>query len=384
MVASSTLAALYRLNKAAKAAAEAAHEAYQLDDGETARIKSCRKTALYRFKTYVLQQLYAADAVDQIDRHTIDDREYYCLTIDGWQFHTPIDQWATLVRALDADDPDPDVVAVTDPPAPPTPDLPTTLPDTALSTETHLTDFDADAKPTATPDLSLTDALTHLDTHFDASPNVFLDQSFIDVGWHRPDLRFTGWPDLSYAQDPPTPPQEGDQVAEADMDDDTSCDFLFAVDETLDTIDHGPITITDRYGEYTIPFHSQYNWPILQARYDVTIADPDPDDRASYSGVDDERIFGWHVRIDDPADPPASFDGPLADHVQDIDPAFDRGDTLLFEPRTDDGTPRTATVTDFSVWGILIDCHLRWDDGTTQIEPYDDLTYGDHIRAINP
>lgn len=366
-----TLAALYRLNKTAKTYANEAAHVYQMDDGESARIASCRKTALYRFKTYVLQQWYAAGAVDRVDHHTIDDRAYYCLMIAGWQFHTPIDQWATVAEALASDDPD-RIVSHPDASTVAPPGVPRQLPADEVTATTTLDDFDADSHPTATPDLAASDARAHLDSAFDASPNIFLDQAFIDVGWHRPDLRFTGWPDLSHAREPPTPPEEGDRVDEADMDDDTAVEFLFGVGDSLDTYEHGRITILDRYGIYTIPFHSQYNWTILDARYDLAL----DDDGTTRSNVSEEDLFGFRVLLDDPAAPADTVEGRLATHVQAIDPEYRRGDTLVFDPLAADNTTPTATVTEFAIWGTLIECRLEYDDGTTRWQAYDDIAPG--------
>jgi hypothetical protein len=367
-----TLEALYRLNKHAKKYADDAADAYRWDDGESARIASCRKTALYRFKTYVLQQWYAAGTVSRVDQHTIDGRNYYCLTIDGWQFHTPVGQWASIATALASDDPDETVLFTDADTTLSTPEIPSTLSTDELEATSTLTDFDADSSPNATPDLSPDDALKHLDDEFEASPNNFLDQSFIDVGYRRPDLRFTGWRDLSHARKPPTPPEEGDRVEFAELDGDDERKFLFAADETLDTYDHGEVTITNRYGIYNIPFHSHNNWPIIEPTYDLRFNDED----RTQTGVDQDTVFGFHVLIDDPTAPAQTFDGLLADHVQEIDPAFTIGDTVVFTesiPNRHSDEPTTATITAFSVWETLVDCRLKYDDGTIRWEAYDDF-----------
>ena len=365
-----TLKALYRLNKQAKQYANDAAEAYEMDDGESARIASCRKTALYRFKTYILQQWYADEAVDQVDRHTIDDQDYYCFTIDGWQFHTPTDQWATIAAALDSDDPDARILTE-DTPVSSSASVATSLTTDSISDTRTLDDFEADSEATATPDLSSDEALSNLDHEFDASPNNFLDQSFIDVGWHRPDLRFTGWMDLSHAQKPPEPPEEGERVAFDELDERGRDRFLFDIGETVETFDHGLITIQDRYGVYKTPIHSHNNWPIPEPTYDLHLDDED----RTETNVEQDTLFGYHVLLDDPTAPEQTFDGRLADLVQDIDPDFSIGDTILL----DDGGPRnadttTATVTAFAVWEMLVECRLEHDDGTIYWEPYDDIS----------
>jgi hypothetical protein len=372
MPATRTLEAVYRINKQAKKHAEDAVDAYEWDDGEGARIASCRKTALYRFKTYILQYWYATRDVSQIDKHTIDGRNYYCLTVDGWQFHTPIDQWASIATALASDDPDPTIFFVDSDTALSTPDVPPNLSTDELGTTSTLTDFDADSNPNATPDLSPDDALEHLDDEFEASPNNFLDQVFIDLGYRRPDLRFTGWRHLSHAREPPTPPEEGEPVGFAELDADDQQKFLFTADETLDTYDHGQVTIRDRYGVYKIPFHSHSNWPIPKPTYDLQF---DGENRTETS-VDQDSLFGYHVLLDNPTAPEQAFEGRLADFVQEIDPAFTTGDTLVFTdstPNRHSDKPLTATVTAFAVWETLVDCRLEYDDGTVRWEAYDDF-----------
>jgi hypothetical protein len=364
-----TLEALYRLNKAAKTSAEDATEAYDMDDGEYARIASCRKTALYRYKTYILQQWYSEGHIDRVDRHTIEGQDYYCLTIDSWQFHTPLDQWASIATALNSDNPDPEILTP-DVPIPPSSDVTPTLATDAVAVERTLNTFEVDSQPTATPDLSTDEALSHLSDVFDASPNNFLDQSFIDVGWHRPDLRFTGWPELPHAKDPPEPPEEGDRVAIDELDEQDRDRFLFTADETFETFDRGYVTIKDRYGVYEIPFHSHTNWPIPKPAYDLQFEDED----CTETRVDQDTLFGYHILLEDPTAPEQTFEGRLAGFVQDIDPAFEIGDTVVFDDggaRTND--PTTATVTAFAVWENLIDCRLEHDDGSIYWDPYDDI-----------
>jgi hypothetical protein len=374
-----TLEALYRINKQAKKYAEDAADAYEWDDGEGARIASCRKTALYRFKTYILQCWYATGDGSQVDKHTIDGRNYYCLTVDGWQFHTPIDQWASIATALASDDPDPTIFFVDSDTALSTPDVPPNLSTDELGTTGTLTDFDADSNPNATPDLSPADALEHLDGGFEASPNNFLDQPFIDVGYRRPDMRFIGWPELSHSQEPPEPPEEGEYIEFAELDEDDQRKFLFTADETLDTYDHGQVTITDRYGVYKIPFHSHNSWPIPKPTYDLQF----DDENRTETSVEQDTLFGYHVLLDDPTTPEQTFEGRLADLTQDVDPDFDVGDTIIL----DDGGPRivetpTATVTAFAVWETLVDCHLEHDDGSTYWESYDDISsYVDEVQT---
>jgi hypothetical protein len=364
-----TLEALYRLNKAAKFYAEDAADAYDVDDGEYARIASCRKTALYRFKTYILQKWYSEGDIDRVDRHTIDGRAYYCLTVDGWQFHAPVDQWASIAIAVSSDDPDPEILTP-DVSVPPSPDAAVSLATDAVTNERTLNDFAADSQPTATPDLSQAEALSHLGSIFSASPNNFLDQSFIDVGWHRPDLRFTGWSELPHAQKPPEPPEEGERVAVGELDDQEQDKFLFDAGETVETFDRGHITIENRYGIYEVPFHSHANWPIPKPAYDLQFEDEDH----AETDVDQDTLFGYHILLDDPTAPKQTFEGRLADFVQDIDPAFSIGDTIVFDdggPRTND--PTTATVTAFAVWENLIECRLEHDDGSIYWDPYDDI-----------
>lgn len=372
-----TLEALYRLNKQAKQYANDAAKAYEMDDGESARIASCRKTSLYRFKTYILQQWYANEAVDQVDRHTIDGQDYYCLTIDGWQFHTPTDQWATLATALASDDPEQRILTEDTPR--PSKTVASTLSTDTISDEQTLSDFEPDSEPTATPDLSVEEALSHLDQEFDASPNNFLDQSFIDIGYHRPDLRFIGWRELSHSQKPPKPPEEGDRIAFDELDERGRGRFLFDIGETVETFDHGPVTIQDRYGVYKIPVHSHNNWPIPEPTYDLHLDDED----RTESNVEQDTLFGYHVLLDDPTAPEQTFDGRLADLVQDIDLDFSVGDTILLGgggPRNADTT--TATVTAFAVWETLVDCRLEHDDGTIYWEPYDDIS--SFVETIQP
>lgn len=85
-----TLQSLFKINKHAREYADNAQRHYQRRKHYSAQRNSARKTALYSVKAAVLSKI--TDEADQIEKHKIDDRTYFCLYFDRWSFHCTLDE----------------------------------------------------------------------------------------------------------------------------------------------------------------------------------------------------------------------------------------------------------------------------------------------------
>lgn len=141
------LQALYNLNTVTKEYAKSAEKAYNAGLKRKARIHSQRKKALYGLKRVILGELVENDCVDNIRKHKIDGRTYYCVYVGEFSFHTPTSEW---------DDP----------------------PRDAPESTTELDSFDAD--PSNRPaDMREREALERLTETFE-SPNYHIESPFTD------------------------------------------------------------------------------------------------------------------------------------------------------------------------------------------------------------
>jgi hypothetical protein len=155
-----TLEALYNINKHAKKYADRAEKYYANGKGATAKKNSVRKKALYDLKAAILKRLYRNDEVDDIARHEIDDRHYWCLVIGDWSYHSPIDE----LPISESEEPAGEEVEQID-------------------------DFDRSTEKERS-DMSLKASLLHLEDTFDLSANDYLEQTHVDYGSSS---YFAGW-----------------------------------------------------------------------------------------------------------------------------------------------------------------------------------------------
>lgn len=88
-----TCQALYKINKHAKKYARLADENYRKRKKTTAHYNSLRKEALYSLKMKTLKRLYDLGHHDRIEKHEIDERLYYCFYVNGWSYHSPVEEW---------------------------------------------------------------------------------------------------------------------------------------------------------------------------------------------------------------------------------------------------------------------------------------------------
>lgn len=89
-----TCESLSKVNKCAKQYARLAEEAYRQQEAQAATEKRRKKENLYTLKQDVLTHLYNLGHYDRVERHNIEGTKYYCLCINGWSFHLPVDDWA--------------------------------------------------------------------------------------------------------------------------------------------------------------------------------------------------------------------------------------------------------------------------------------------------
>jgi hypothetical protein len=155
-----TLEALYNISKHAKKYADKAEKHYRNNKGASAKRNSLRKKALYGLKATVLKRLYRDDGVDDIVRHKIDGRHYWCLVIGDWSYHSPIDE------------------------------LPIDESEEIVSEDVEkIDDFDRSTEKERS-DMSLKASLLHLEETFGLSANEYLEQTHVQYGSSS---YFAGW-----------------------------------------------------------------------------------------------------------------------------------------------------------------------------------------------
>lgn len=324
-----TFEALFRLNRLAKEYAARASERYEYGDGGGARLDSIRKAALYDYKSAILTDLLDEDAIERVERHTIDGRDYYCLYLAGrnGSFHTPVEDWTREISVVE--------------------------------TKT-LTEFDAnptrDADDADRVDLSEREALTHLDAVFGYSANEFVGQEWIErFCWD-----YTGWSYLSGALELGTRVDDPDAEAYPDR-------FHFAVGDSFRTLDEGVCEIHDRYGALS---RRDFGPPAVEARYDVCFGQGD--DAGVVEEVSPDNLFRRRVLVDDPANLDVEFEGDLSTIIVSAPVEFSRGDHLTLDIPYEDDLVR-VTVREFAVWDSLVDCLLEYPDGETEWLCVDDF-----------
>lgn len=147
-----TLTSLFKINKHARKYARKAEKHYHRGKHGSARRNSSRKSALYSTKANVLSQI-VSDA-DLIEKHRIDNRDYFCLYFGDYSFHVL-----------------PDEIVIDE---------------SLVEDETkELEDFEKD-EDTGELNRSLKESLIHLSETFGANANKHLDPAKVKgyfVGW---------------------------------------------------------------------------------------------------------------------------------------------------------------------------------------------------------
>jgi len=169
-----TFDALYNLNKHAKKYAELGTKNYRKGKKTTAKANSNKKKALYAVKERVLAELL--DAVDWIEIHEIDGRDFYCLYFqDGeWSFHTPVEN-------LD-------------------------ITDDRVTTHEVLDDFEKTSEKERSSN-SLKASLLYIESEFGVNANNHLPGQYL---WYGSNRHFIGWKYLG---------ETGDDSDEGSLDD---------------------------------------------------------------------------------------------------------------------------------------------------------------------
>lgn len=314
------LAAIYQLNIEAKRYAERAEEAYTTGRKAAARQHSLRKKALYGLKRAVLGTLLEAGCVETVRRHEIDGRQYYCLYVGEFSFHSPVDEFEE--PPLDA-------------------------PQSATKT---LDSFETDPESRA-EQLSETDALQRLAEQFE-TPNNYLPTPFVKRGYSSV---FAGWSQLPGAIEEGSRVdgrfgREGSELAE---------EFLFAVGDRFDTR-KGECRIVDRYQAWLTPYLDRT--PILpRAAYDVEL-DGEPRETVRQRRLVDD----WFVLAESIQDPVPNVTGKQAEMAgeamgrrldQPVD--FDIGDILELDPEWDDEGPYYCKIVEASLSYTLLMCEFE-------------------------
>lgn len=314
------LTALYQLNVEAKRYAQAASEAYESGYKAQARHHSLRKKALYGLKQSILETLAENGCVDTVDRHEIDGREYYCLSVGDFSFHSPVAEWD----------------------APPVDDAP--------ATAKTLDSFDGTAESRSDA-LSEREALTRLEAF--GSPNDHLPTPFVHDEYRS---RFAGWSHL------PGAIEEGDRV---DRPVEHGESFLFAVGDEFETR-HGHCRIQDRYYAWLSPLWDRV--PVHpRPAYDLLL------DAERRETVRQRRLIDdWHVLAECLSDPLPDVDGEQADlagSAYDDPIPFEIGDVVEVDPDWDDDGPYYWRIDRASVSHTLLLCEFEPVGPTDHCEP---------------
>ncbi|QSG10905.1 hypothetical protein HSBGL_0470 [Halapricum desulfuricans] len=299
-------------------------ETHTVTDGrESAHCPACsddRLTALYGFKQSILETLIGEGCIDAVDRHEIDGREYYCLSVGDFSFHSPVTEWDE----------------------PPADDVPATA-------ET-LDSFDSTAESRSDA-LSEREALTRLEAF--GSPNHHLPTPFVDSGYRS---RFAGWSGL------PGAIEEGDRV---DRPVEHCEPFLFAVGDEFDT-ERGRCRIRDRHRAWLSPLRDRS--PVCpRPAYDLLL------DGERHDTVRQRRLIDdWYVLADSLDDPLPDADGEQAERAGSAyggPVPFEVGDVVEVEPDWDDDGPYYWRITRAFVSHTLLLCEFEPVGPTDHCEP---------------
>ncbi len=314
------LKALYHLNTVAKEYAESAEKAYNAGLKRRARIHSQRKKALYGLKRVILGDLIEHGCVDDIRKHKIDGRTYYCVYVGEFSFHTPSSEW---------DDP----------------------PRGAPESATTLDSFDADPS-NRSHDMREREALEQLTEAFE-SPNNYIESPFTDDSYGA---TFVGW---SYL---PGSLEEGDRVPDRLLyDHNGEEDFGLESGDTFQT-HKGQCEIVDRYHAYLSPLRDRS--PVLQRpAYDVLL------DGELQETVRQRRIVDdWWMLAESIDTPLPDVDGKfgateyIRGHIEsyvDTPVAFEIGDIIELQPNGQDDP----------VYCRITEVHVSYDLLIGQYEP---------------
>jgi hypothetical protein len=306
------LEALYSLNILAKEYAESASESYNNGFKQRAHIHSERKDALYSLKDSILKQFVAKGCVDTIAQHQIDEREYYCLYIGEFSFHSPVTHW---------DDPI----------------------EEASGSVTELDDFTADPA-TRSSELEEKDTLVRLSGAFE-SPNHHLQSAFTNDEYPR----FIGW---SYL---PGAVEEGDKVPDHFLHDHNGeGDFIFEIGDRFQT-GKGRCEIVDRYHAYLTPLYDRS--PLLQQpAYDILV-----NGERKKCVTSRELTDEWHIIAHSIENPLPNVAGELGEragnavqkHVK-ANIEFSLGDILELQPPRESQEPIYCKLAEAHVSGTLL------------------------------
>lgn len=315
------LEALYQVNVEAKRYAASASDAYDTGWKTQAHHHSLRKRALYDFKRSILGTLVERGCVDAVRLHEIDGREYYCLYVSEFAFHSPISEWE-------------------EPPAEELPSSPRTIEDFGAAVE------DREDR------LSEREALSRLcEEH--GTPNDHLPKPFVQ---YHARSEFTGWSEL------PGAIEQGDRV---DDPPEHAEPFLFEIGDEFDTTE-GRCRIRDRSYAWLTPWLDSS--PVLpRPTYSVVL------DGEEYEMVRQDRLLDdWFVladSLDDPLPDVAGEQGEIAGREYDRSAPFEIGDVVEVDPTWDDSGPYYWQITRASVSHSLVFCEFEPVGPTDSCEP---------------
>lgn len=335
----SILKALYTINKIAKNYSEESQDAYQSGFKEQAKILSIKKSALYNYKSHILEELHGQ--VEKIKQHTIHGDPFYCFYFEDYSFHSPAEEFEEINPEQEAQ-------------------------------EDITESFESDSTPQDELPMSERKALKTLQSEF-GSANQFVHPKILSTKYS---YRSMGWSYLNQYI------EEGTTVSESEFQKQQeqrqiSKKFQFKTGDRFQTVEHGEVQILDRYGCWTDQATpTQHEFVTCRPVYDILI-----NDEEHKECVQQERITrDWWISLGDTTN---------ASHVTRISgnayheytlerlskvPHLEEGDQLTFE-NGDKATIDAIYTNDLVIVFYIIDWHHDdWNDHFAADEFLQDVT----------
>jgi hypothetical protein len=339
------LEALYTINKIAKNYSEESQDAYQQGFKKQAKILSIQKSALYDYKSHILERLYPQ--AEKIKQHTIHGDPFYCFYFENYSFHSPAEEFEKINPEQEA--------------------------------EENITEsFESDSTPQDELPMSERKALKTLQSEF-GSANQFVHPKILSTGYS---YRSMCWSYLNqYVEEGTTVSESAFQ--EQQKESAIPEQYQFKKGDVFQTVEHGQVQILDRYGCWTDQaMPTQHESVRCRPVYDILI---NGEERKEC--VQQERITrDWWISLGDTTN---------ASHVTRISgnayheytleilsnvPHLEEGDELVFD-NGDKAIIDSIYTNDLVLVFFIIDWdHEDWNDHFTADEF---LQYVTKIERVN-
>lgn len=331
---SETIEALYTINKIAKNYSQNSKDAYKSGFKEQAKILSIKKSALYDYKSHILERLQEQNQTDRIKKHIIDGEPFYCFYFRNYSFHAPTEDFQNIKTK---------------------------------QKEENITDeFQSQAVSEDKLPMTEQEALKTLQSQF-GSVNQFVQPKLLSTTYS---YRSMGWSYLDQYI------EEGTIVSEPEFqkqqeDRRISKAYQFESGDLFQTVEQGKIQILDRYGCWTdqaIP--TQHELVTCRPVYDVLI-----NGEEHKECVQQERITrDWKVSLGDTTNASHvtrisgdSYHEYTMDEISKT-PHLQQNDQIIFEDG-DKATIDSIYTNDFVLVFYILNWHQdEWNDHFTADE----------------